>query len=401
MIAKASVQGKKNIYSSWYIPGLLLVLSLQSIIMNEERFWLLISLKLSGEATTSEIAELEELLQKHPEFGMRTEFLDQVWRSKSVNTNFQQEFAFNRHMQRLSNHLSEPVLQYENETESEDEDKVTERGASVRKIVYWISGIAASLLLGLLVIKFLYNEGSAPPAIAKNSVSTKRGSKSNIQLPDGTQVWLNADSKITYNEKFQGAIREVHLSGEAFFDVVRDETRPFIIHTNSIDVKVLGTSFNVRSYENEKKTETSLIHGSVEITLRCSPDKKIILKPNEKLIVQNDEHFFTNEKLKTVEKEKQPYLTLGRINYQKKDSSIIETLWVKNKLAFDGEPFEDIALKIERWFDVKVNISGDKIRKTPFTAVFDGENLEQVMEALRITGNFNYDINRKEVNVHP
>src|SRR4029078_631833 len=100
-----------------------------------------------------------------------------------------------------------------------------------------------------------------------NTVSTKRGSKSKVQLPDGTQVWLNADSRIAYNEKFQGNLREVTLEGEAYFDVVRDEKRPFVIHTAAIDIKVLGTAFNVRSYANEKNTETSLIRGSIEVTL--------------------------------------------------------------------------------------------------------------------------------------
>jgi len=367
--------------------------------MNEERFWLLVSLKLSGEASPAEIAELENLLLQNPGLGMRTELVNGIWNSHATH-DFNKEAAFNRHMQRLSNHLSEPVLQYEME-EPEIEAIETERTSfPLRRLVYWLSGVAASLLVVFFLLKSR-PEADNSSGIAKNTVTTKRGSKSNIQLPDGTQVWLNADSKISYNEKFQGAIREVHLSGEAFFDVVRDESRPFIIHTNSIDVKVLGTSFNVRSYENEKKTETSLIHGSVEITLRCSPDKKIILKPNEKLIVQNDELQIIGGKASTQEASKQPLLTLSRINYQKKDSSVVETLWVKNKLAFDGEAFEDIALKIERWFDVKVNISGDKLKKTPFTAFFDGENLQQVMEALRITGNFNYYIDKKEVTIYP
>jgi ferric-dicitrate binding protein FerR (iron transport regulator) len=368
--------------------------------MSEERFWLLVSLKLSGEASAAEIAELENLLLQYPEFGMRTELLNGIWQATSVST-INKEASFNRHMQRLSNHLSEPVLQYD--TEEIMEEAIIEEARKpfpIRRMVYWMSGIAASVLMAFLV--FTKNSGNpAKDGIAKNTVSTKRGSKSNIQLPDGTQVWLNADSKITYNEKFQGAIREVYLNGEAFFDVVRDESRPFIIHANAIDVKVLGTSFNVRAYANEKNTETSLIHGSVEITLRCSPDKKIILKPSEKLIVQNEEVTLVGGKAKPIDHSKQPLLTLSRVNFEKKDSSVIETLWVKNKLAFDGEAFEDIALKIERWFDVKVNISGDKLRKTPFTAVFDGENLPQVMEALRISGNFNYYIDKKEVTIYP
>src|SRR5205085_10891901 len=91
-------------------------------------------------------------------------------------------------------------------------------------------------------------------SIAQNTVMTKPGSKSKLQLPDGTQVWLNSDSKITYGESFMGATREVQLSGEAYFDVVKDKEHPFIIHTQSIDLKVLGTAFNVRSYANEKNT---------------------------------------------------------------------------------------------------------------------------------------------------
>lgn len=182
--------------------------------------------------------------------------------------------------------------------------------------------------------------------------------------------------------------------------MVRDETRPFVIHTNAIDVKVLGTAFNVRSYEDEKNTETSLIHGSVEITLLNSPDKrKITLKPNDKLIVPNKEVPPVSKKPEHERLSfKQPVLTIGKINYEKKDSSVIETLWIKNRLAFDGEPLEEIALKIERWFDVQVTITDEKLKKEPFSAVFDDENLQQVMEALKLTG-LKYNINKKEVTI--
>lgn len=365
--------------------------------MNEDRFWLLVSLKLTDEADAAELQELERLLREHPEWGMKAEMLQGIWASRPDSSVF--PGAFDRHMQRLSNHLSEPVLQYEEDTTVAvmEEIGTASRVSSLRRIGYWLTGIAACLLIGFIYFSSR-NGAEGRDATAKNAVTTKPGSKSNIQLPDGTQVWLNADSKLTYNEKFQGDIREVSLSGEAYFDVVRDESRPFIIHTKAIDVRVLGTSFNVRSYENEKITETSLIHGSVEITLRNRPDKKIVLKPNEKLIVQNDED--PSAVMPEAPSRKQQ-LTLDHINFQKKDSSIIETLWVKNKLAFDGEAFEDIALKIERWFDVKVDIRGEKLKATPFSAVFDGESLQEVLEALRISGNFRYTIDRKQVTIFP
>jgi ferric-dicitrate binding protein FerR (iron transport regulator) len=215
-------------------------------------------------------------------------------------------------------------------------------------------------------------------------------------LPDGTQVWLNADSRIAYNENFQGGIREVSLEGEAYFDVVRDEKRPFIIHTTAIDIKVLGTAFNVRSYANEKNTETSLIRGSIEVTLVKSLDKKkIILKPNEKLIVNN------NQELLQSTNHNEPVMTLGKVNYNNHDKTAVETSWVKNKLSFDQESLENIALKLERWYDVKIEIKDSNLKNELYTGFFEDKSLQEVMEALKISagGEFNYSIEGKELTI--
>jgi transmembrane sensor len=364
--------------------------------MNKDRFWELISLKLSGEAKEEELEELETLLKANPEESLRLETLYTIWGTHHSSQAGQKKEAFNRHMQRLSNHLSEPVLQYENaEPASEEEYPDTPKPARKYRKMIWATGIAASLLIAFFIYSILPSDKIKSKSNAQNTVSTKRGSKSKVQLPDGTEVWLNSDSRITYNENFQGSIREVQLVGEAFFDVVRDETRPFIIHTDAIDVKVLGTAFNVRSYADEKNTETSLIRGSVEITLVKSPDKKkIILKPNDKLIVNNNEAL-------AVQKENEgktniPVMTLAKINYEKKDSSAVETLWIKNKLAFDNEMVEDIALKLERWYDVKVIIEDEALNKVRYTGTFEDESLQQVMTVLQEAG-IRSRINKKEV----
>lgn len=368
--------------------------------MNEERFWELVTLELSGEARTEELQELELLLQENPELGFRKEMFATVWNAKHAEDKTVQSSSFNKHLQRLSNHLSEPVLQYETPAITEEEitePEIKQRG-SYRKWV-WISGIAASLLLIVFLSNSFLFTKQKTKSNANNTVTTKRGSKSKVQLPDGTEVWLNADSRITYNENFQGNQREVQLSGEAFFDVVRDESRPFIIHTNAIDVKVLGTAFNVRSYENEKNTETSLIRGSVEITLVKSPDKKkIILKPNDKLIVNNNEATVVGAD--NYKKNTTPLLTLSKIKYQEEDSSAVETLWVKNKLVFDGETMEEVAMKIERWYDVKVMIADNDLKRTKFSATFEDEDLKTVLEALRLAG-IRSTVNKKEVTFRP
>ena len=372
--------------------------------MTEERFWLLVSLKLSGEALSEELAELETYLQKHPERKFQAERVNALWLATTKTTPSHKEISFNKHMQRLSNHLSEPVLQYESIDTNDVIPDEKNRSSSIYKKLAWVTGIAASLLIFWFVIFDSPANTKADEAKAQNTISTKRGSKSKIQLPDGTEVWLNADSKITYNENFQGDIREVHLSGEAFFDVVRDETRPFVIHTNVIDVKVLGTAFNVRSYADEKNTETSLIRGSVEVTLRSNPEQKYTLKPNDKLTVDNNmAKALTPDAIpdKKINENNQVALSiLGKVKFNENESSASETLWVKNKLAFDKEPMEEIALKIERWYDVKVIID-ERIKKEDFTGTFEGESLQQVMQALQLSGKFRYSINKKEVTIRP
>jgi len=256
-------------------------------------------------------------------------------------------------------------------------------------------------LIIFTAIFFLRDKKPEPlPQTAGNTVTTKPGSKSKVQLPDGTLVWLNADSKIIYDDNFQGKYREVQLSGEAYFEVVKNTEHPFIIHTKTIDIKVLGTVFNVRSYENEKTTETSLIKGSVEITIHHA-GRKIVLKPNEKIVIQNRDTALREDQLPVKEISDDALITLKPIHLIEKDSSIPETLWIKNKLVFDNEPLEEIALKIERWYDVHVTITNNELKTEKFSGMFEDESMTEVLEALRLTGNFKYSVNKKEVTIEP
>jgi len=369
----------------------------------DERFWLLVSLQLSGEATPEELAELEAFLQQRPGMGVRMEALHGLWKGASGQQERRSD-ALNRHLQRLSNHLSSPALKYEMSVPvaAEEEEEILEERSFhwMRRLLWPLAGVAAA---AGAIFFFMGRQSQEVEAVrtAQNTVSTKPGSKSRIQLPDGSQVWLNGDSRITYDESFRGPFREVQIVGEAYFDIAKDKDHPFIIHANSIDVKILGTSLNIRSYANEKNTEAVLIRGSIEVTLHSSPDKKIILQPNEKLVVQNGRSQILQDMPARHKEPEAPVMTLGKAHIQEKDSTAMDILWIKNKLAFDQEPLEDVARKLERWFDVKVTIKDERLRRGIYTAVFDYENLRQVMEALRISGNFNYSINKKEVIIAP
>lgn len=368
--------------------------------MHEEKFWLLLSLKLSGEATPEELKEFDEIIKQHPELGWRAQLMSQMWASTPGHSST--DDFFNRHLQRLSNQPDVQTGADQEKMESPDPPGTDEGKQKPRRWLLLLSGIAAAIT----IVFFFYHSNSlskdteVKQYAAQNTVTTRKGSKSNIQLPDGTVVWLNADSKLTYDENFRGNLREVHLQGEGYFEVVKDENRPFIIHTKAIDIRVLGTVFNVKAYETETSTEASLIRGSVEITLHNSPEKKIILKPNEKLRVNNKNFEYSTvtdrEKAKAVADDMN--IVVGKIHYQKKDSTALDVLWVRNKLVFDEETLEEVMRKIERWYNVKAVINTDDATKTTqYSAIFDNENLAQVMEALKITGSFVYAMNRDTV----
>ena len=228
------------------------------------------------------------------------------------------------------------------------------------------NGFSALALVAVLTMAgffLFYSTGVLPKETAefsaKNEISIKSSSRTNLVLPDGTKVWLNASSELTYEKTYGNKLREVTLSGEAYFDVVKNKEKPFIIHTAKMDIKVLGTVFNVKCYPGEKTTETSLVRGSIEVTLKDRLEK-IMLKPNEKLIINNADEIA--EKSKTVSRKvtpskaviEKPIISLTHLTLLPIDSTIVETAWVQNRLVFSSETFEEVVLKMERWYNVKI-----------------------------------------------
>jgi len=355
----------------------------------------LAGVSLAGEATPGELQELETLLQQNPAWRAQLETLRSIWRAQQTPT-VKKEEAYQRHLQRLNAHL--PVHQA---SSSDNSTPQPPSALPVRSLRKWLLPTAAAAsLIGLFFLLHHYT-GKTKEPLASNTVSTRPGSRSRIQLPDGTQVWLNADSRLTYTGDFINGPREVQLTGEAYFDVAKDKDHPFLIHTKVIDIKVLGTAFNVRSYGDERLTETALVQGSVEVTVHNSPDKKIVLKPNEKLIVHNDQVTVLSGHTTADPTPDEPLITVGKVHFQKKDSSITEILWMKNQLAFDNASLEEVARLLERWYAVKVTIKGNELKTIRLNAVFGDESLSQVMEAIGIAGNFKYSIHNKEVIIGP
>jgi len=369
--------------------------------INTDRIWNLMARKFSGEATTEELSELELLLLKNPQENYSMEILHDLWNSTP---------ELNR--QYSENKYKELVLRMQHigidEGKFTDNDQIilNDQEPAPKRSKKWFLGISLFIIISLAAFFLLQKNESVntakktEPPLVKNEINTKYGSKTNMVLPDGTKVWLNAGSTMTYDRDYGVNVREVSLTGEAYFDVIKNPEKPFIIHTSKINIKVLGTAFNVRCYPDEKNTETSLVRGSLEVTMK-DRQEKFILKPNEKLIISNNDSGpgKTNDTVKKTAQTQEPVdvIELSHLSLLPQDNSIVETSWVNNRLVFRSETFEDVALKMERWYAVSIVFKDEKLKAKKFTGVFENESADQALAAMQLTTAFSYKIINEEI----
>jgi transmembrane sensor len=217
--------------------------------------------------------------------------------------------------------------------------------------------------------------------------AAKPGERKSFQLPDGTGVIMNAGSEVSLNEQYGKGTRDVFLKGEAFFEVQHNAAVPFIVHTASMDVKALGTAFNVKSYNDENKTEAVLIRGLVEVTLKKDNNRKLLLHPDEKVLWNETGGEATIKASKTNNN-----LEQGVVKPVRKldNGSVKELAWVQNNLAFEDETFEEIAYQLNRWYNVNIQFESDDIKQIHFTATFKKEKIGHVLDILKASKKFNY-----------
>ena len=360
-----------------------------------DRIWVLVTRKLMDEATGSELAELSSLLQKYPE---QNEVLQSLTRNWDTGPEKDAEFLEATYLVHLSRMQGKGYKVFKpGEIFSLQPAQIKKK----KKIFFLIPVVVVVAAIMILKFGFSGKQGEKASFViedSKNEISTKNGSRTKVQLPDGSVVWLNAGSQLDYGKDFGTTNREVHLSGEGFFDVVKNPDKPFIIHTRTIDVKVLGTQFNVKSYPADKTTETSLIRGSVEIFVK-NRSGKMVLKPNEKLVVYNDVVINNNSNLQK-ETEKIPLIAIRQLTYQNNDTMAVETSWTQNKLSFKNELFADVARKMERWYDVSFEFDNKSKENLLMYGTFTTETVREALEALVFSFGFKYRIENKKVIIY-
>lgn len=372
--------------------------------MNTDRIWLLIGRKLAKEASAEELQELEQLLRSHPDVHFPFQILSDSWASTQSDEEDETTVAYSRHLDRMQQQGLPSLDQV-----SGDKDDTgfllegSRRRLTSRSLVISICTFSLALITVWWFMRPPQEKSAdaSQPAAVISEVSTKFGSRSEVHLPDGTHVWLNAGSKLTYDENFNKTLREVKLTGEAFFDVARNQSKPFVIHVSNVDIKVLGTRFNVKSYPGEAITEASLIHGKIEVSVKSRDQEKFILHPNEKIVVKNDSVAIAKPASAepATHQLPEPVIAIQHLTYQQKDSVILETSWVDNKLIFQDESFEDLAKKMERWYGVSIQFKDRSLQQERFNGSFTTETVAQALSALKIAEPFNFRIDHNIITI--
>lgn len=248
----------------------------------------------------------------------------------------------------------------------------TKRTKTIFRIFYFSSAAAIIILLSLNL--FMEHTANIPASeipvknIADNIVTiyTTKGVKGKITLPDNSTVWMNSDSKISYPVHFEPNKRDVNMSGEIYFEVKKDSSRPMYVSTNkNLKVEVKGTSFAIKSYNNDNESKTTLFNGSIVLHYKDKKgkiEKTVNIKPQES-IVCNDRN--------TI-----PILT------RPKDINK-EIAWRDGQLLFENTPMEEAIKILERWYGVSFIINNHKIYNYKLTSAFHSESITQVLDLMK------------------
>lgn len=362
--------------------------------MEINRLWTLLAKRMDGEASAEELAELELFLENNPSALPNRAILEALIQLPIHHTE-------KPDIDNTWNLLSSNIL-LQQATNQADEIKMKTFFLRYFKPMMAAASIAVILSIG---IYYFYNNQRSDAkynAVQQNEVATKPGSRTNILLPDGTKVWLNAGSTLNYKKDFL-TNRQVTLTGEAFFDVAHQKTNLFIVHCSNINIKVLGTAFNVKAYPQDSQVETSLLRGLIELTTDKDPERKFLLRPNEKITITNQkESNNTSLKKDAIVLLKDAY-SIGALTNNSRIEMPEEIAWMQEKLVFTGESFKSLAKRMERWYGVEIEITDPIVEELKFTGVFDSLNIVQAIQTLEFSSNnkFLYDINKNKIIIKP
>lgn len=251
----------------------------------------------------------------------------------------------------------------------QDERKLvaTSRKTGLLPMIYKVMKIAAVMTITLISYHFLQVHTEEQEHTALSILSVPAGQRTQLTLPDGTQVWLNACSNLYYPTQFNQKERKVILKGEAYFDVTPNKEKPFIVETEQYQIEVLGTQFNVEAYNGSQDFETALMKGVVKVISKSDLKQTVILKPNEKVNILNGN------------------LKVGKID----DFSTYR--WKEGLICFQKASFQSIMTEFEKHFNVEIIIKNKKLLEYSFTGKFrQADGLDYALNILQKDIDFHF-----------
>lgn len=242
---------------------------------------------------------------------------------------------------------------------------------NTRKRSYYVEAlkIAATIVITLIISSLYFAIPDQEDEVAMQTVTVPYGQRVNLVLSDGTNVWLNSGTKMSYPQTFAKKSREIYLDGEAYFDVSHNKEKPFLVHTNLFDIEVLGTKFNVDSYSRDDVFESSLMEGVVKV-IRKKDNSSLILSPSYKVALRGG---------KMVVEKIEDYNTYR---------------WREGLICFKNKYFLDLLAEFEKYYDIRIIVEGSKLANPILTGKFRvSDGAEYALKVLQKDVKFRYKRN--------
>ena len=325
----------------------------------KEEFDKLIDDFLSGSIAKEDLHKLNEWICSDPENQKYFEQQKRIWllSAEYEDVSVHEERAYNRFAKRIRKH------------------KIATARKIKKDLFVRYAGYAAAIIILLFTTPLIINNFTTSDDSLISEVYAPRKSKLRMKLPDGSTVWLNADSKLSYSESFGRENRNVRLEGEGYFEVEHGE-HPFVVQTDSAQIKVLGTKFDIKNYSDENYVKVSLLEGS--IALSCI-NKEFIMEPNQTMIVNKLDQ-----------------------TYKLTESADYAEQWINCRVFWDEVPMSIISKELERQFDVTFAFESEQLKNLIFHGSFiiETNNLEKILDIMSETNKFSYSIEKDKIYVY-
>lgn len=345
--------------------------------MEKDNLYIIIARYLDNSISDEENEELSSWLNEKPENKKRFEMYRKIWNSSAEKD----VIGDPDHLYPLTDweNIENYIRNKESRKQAKSFGNETLNRSARRpgKLYSWALKAAVIMIIalgsGYLALQLAPSESSQMSDPVFKEIITKRGERANIQLRDGSKVFLNADSKITIPDSFSSVNRSVEFDGQAYFEIVTDPEHPFVVKTKEINIKVIGTSFDVKSYTDDERSTVAVNEGKVLVSNTESPQHQVTLEKGWVGIYSKNNNELVSGEIENTD------LYFG---------------WREGRIIFRNSSIKDFANKIERWYDidVKVDVAPSLIESIRFTSDLKTKSIRDLMDVFRKSTGIQYKI---------